>query len=430
MHQTHGFLALLQALLRDELPDVFAALIDAGGTTMPMTTALGPPEPGDDDLRVLVVRRTTLEAVLRGAALREPGIELRCEARVVGLHGVAADGGSGARGSVAGSGPSVPCVTGVALADGSVIEADAVVVASGRRSPLPEWLAPLGVELSETVRPSGLMYLTRWYRIPADRAVVLDPKLGGDLGFVKFLGVPGDGATLSVTLAVNPDDAELRRALSGSDSFDLACRSLPGPNQFFAGGPLEPIGGVRPMAGLMNRWRRFTTSDGAPIVAGLHAVGDAHTCTNPLYGRGCSLAVLQAVRLRDAFAAWPDDALARARVYEDSCRQQVRPWYEVSVMMDRLGADPMGAAGLAGAGSEGADAKAMTAVMTAAATDPVLGRGFLRFWNLLVTPAELAADAAFVGRAMEVAAEPERWPLERPNGPDRAALLELLGVPS
>ena len=87
---------------------------------------------------------------------------------------------------------------------------------------------------------------------------------------------------------------------------------LEGPSRFFAAGPLEPIGGVRPMAGLLNRTRRFLDDDGAPRVLGLHAVGDSHTCTNPLYGRGCSLALVQALRLADALAAHGDDAAARA----------------------------------------------------------------------------------------------------------------------
>src|SRR3546814_19709540 len=62
------------------------------------------------------------------------------------------------------------------------------------------------------------MYLTRWYhRVGSNDD--LDPKLGGDLGFVKYLAVPGDGDTLSVTLAVRTDDSELRAALSDADRF-------------------------------------------------------------------------------------------------------------------------------------------------------------------------------------------------------------------
>lgn len=403
VHQTHGFLARLQVTLRDEFPDVFEDLLGAGGTVMPTTAALGSAQPGDEDLKVIIVRRTTLEWVLRRAALREPAVRV-VRGGVAGLLSVAGQ---------------PPVVTGVQLQDGATIEADLVLAANGRRSALPAWLRRVGVTIPETVKESGLMYLTRWYRLPPDRQVDLDPKLGGDLGFVKYLGVPGDGQTLSVTLAVRVSDTDLRVALGAGRRFDHACSILPGPDRYFRAGPLDPIGRVRPMGGLLNRTRRFTSDDGSPLVLGFHAVGDAHTCTNPLYGRGCSLAVVQALMLRDALAGHPDDPAGRAVAYEAACRREVLPWYEVSVQMDGLGADPAGFSG-------GTANRAMAAVMAAAATDPVIGRGLLRFWNLMTTPADLAADPAFVARVAEVMADPDRWPVERPEGPTRDQLLQAL----
>src|SRR3546814_19740292 len=101
------------------------------------------------------------------------------------------------------------------------------------------------------------MYLTRWYhRVGSNDD--LDPKLGGDLGFVKYLAVPGDGDTLSVTLAVRTDDSELRAALSDADRFHRTCHMLPEPNQFFIGdADLEQICWVGPMPGLLHRPRGF-----------------------------------------------------------------------------------------------------------------------------------------------------------------------------
>lgn len=411
VHQTHGFLARVVVELRDHLPDVLDALLASGCTTMPMTADLGEPRPGDEDLAVLIVRRTTFEWVLRQAVLAEPAVEVRPGVGVRGLS---------ARRATA-TGPVT--VDGVELDDGSVVPADLVVAATGRRGDLPGWLRPHGIELPETVHESGLMYLTRWYRLPGDE-LDLDPKLGGDLGFVKYLGVPGDGGTLSITLAVRTDDRELRRALSADAGFEQACRLLPGPHQFFEQGPLTPIGGVRPMGGLINRIRRFLGADGAPLVRGVHAVGDAHTCTNPLYGRGCALAVVQAVRLALACTEHPRDADERARAYEASCEHEVEPWFDVSVQMDRMGADPAAAA-LGGGGEQG---KAVAAVFAAAASDPVLGRGLVRFFNLLATPADLMADHEFLTRAMEVMADPDRHPLQRPDGPSRRELLEALAA--
>jgi len=409
VHQTHGFLARLVVELRRRFPDVLDDLLAAGCTTMPTTMNLGEPQPGDEDLRVLIVRRTTFEWVLRRAVAREAGVDLRSG---VGVAGVVGHGPGGVVGHA-----SDNAVTGVRLEDGTVLDADAVVAATGRRGNVPAWLhESLGVDIPEKTVESGLMYLSRWYRFPGE--VALDPKLGGDLGFVKYLAVPGDAGTLSVTLAIRADDAELRAALSDPDRFERACRALPGPDQFFRHGPLEPIGGVRPMGGLLNRRRRFLDDEGEPLVLGFHALGDAHTCTNPLYGRGCSLAVAQAGHLADAFTLHPDDAAARARAYEQAAREQVEPWFGVSVEMDRMGADPAG-------GPASPDSPFAT-VMAAAATDPVIGRAMVRFWNLLALPTDLFADAELQARIAEVTAEPEKYPLPPREGPRRSELLDEL----
>ena len=416
-HQTHGFLARIQVLLRDRFPDVMEDLLAVGCTTMSGTANLGEPRPGDEDLAVLIVRRTTLDWVLRRAVVAEPGVEVRTGVAVAGVvvEPAAPEG-------------APPAAAGVRLGDGSVLGADLVVVAGGRRSPLPAWLAEGGVTIPEEVVESGLMYFSRWYRFPHGPQALKDPKLGGDLRYVKFLGVPGDGDTLSVTLAVRTSDGELRAALAGADRFDLACRLLPGPDQFFADGPLEPLTGVMPMGGLLNRLRRFVDVGGRPLVTGVHAVGDAHTCTNPLYGRGCSLAMVQAVLLADALADHPDDPVARAAAYEAACTREVEPWFHNAVEMDRAGADPTGSGSATGlAGSE--QGRAMAAVFVAAATDPVIGRALGRLWNLLDTPAGMMADAEVMARMAEVMAHPEDYPVPDPDGPTREALLAALAHP-
>ena len=382
---------------------------------MPMTSALGEPRPGDEDLKVIIVRRSTLEWVLRKAVEAQPHVAFHTGVGVQRLFTAGAD----PRG--------LPIVSGVRLDDGTTLEADAVVASTGRRGDIPAWLREIGVDVPERVHESGLMYLTRWYHRPAE-ALPPDPKLGGDLGFVKFLAVPGDGDTLSVTLAVRTADTDLRSALSDADRFDRACHLLPGPNLFFndAAAKMEPIGGVRPMAGLLNRLRRFTDADGQPTVLGFHALGDAHTTTNPLYGRGCSLAAVQAVLLADAFAAHPGDARARATAYEAGNKLEVEPWFESSVQMDKLGADPAGTGSLGGAGSSDA-AKAMGAVFVAAATDPVIGRGIARFMNLLQTPMQLMTDGELMTRIAEVMADPSAYPVPPREGPSRSELLDQLG---
>ena len=48
-----------------------------------MTANLGEPRPGDEDLKVIIVRRTTLEWVLRRAVLAQSDVEVRTGAAVV-----------------------------------------------------------------------------------------------------------------------------------------------------------------------------------------------------------------------------------------------------------------------------------------------------------------------------------------------------------
>jgi 2-polyprenyl-6-methoxyphenol hydroxylase-like FAD-dependent oxidoreductase len=415
VHQTHGFLARLQVTLRDRFPDVLEDLLAAGGTTMPMTARLGEPRPGDEDLKVIIVRRSTLEWVLRKAVHAQPHVTIETGVGVDGLVSTAVD--------EAGR----PIVSGVRLDDGRLLEADVVVGATGRRGPVPAWLADLGVDLPEALVESRLMYLTRWYHRPAAE-LPPDPKLGGDLRFVKYLAVPGDGDTLSVTLAVGSEDHELRKALLDPDRFDRACHLLPGPNLFFNGDtpPMEPIGDVRPMAGLLNRLRHFTDADGQPLVLGFHALGDAHTTTNPLYGRGCSLAAVQACLLADAFAQHPGDPVARAAAYEAGNVREVQPWYDSAVEMDRMGADPAGTTAFGG--GEGGPGRAMAAVFVAAATDPIIGRGIARFMNLLQTPAQLLTDGELMTRIAEVMSDPDAYPPPPNEGPGRRELLAQLGA--
>src|SRR6185437_13540625 len=108
-HQTHGFLARLTVTLRRDFPDVWQSLLDAGAESMTLTRGLGPPEEGDDDLNVLIVRRTTFEWALREAVRHEPSVEYRPGTEVAGLVG----GPVGGPGTAPGA--TVPRVRGVRL---------------------------------------------------------------------------------------------------------------------------------------------------------------------------------------------------------------------------------------------------------------------------------------------------------------------------
>ena len=59
------------------------------------------------------------------------------------------------------------------------------------------------------------MYLTRWYRRPPSGEPLPESR-GMDAGFVKYLAVPGDNDTLSITLAIRSAIAFRRQRLQSS----------------------------------------------------------------------------------------------------------------------------------------------------------------------------------------------------------------------
>ena len=85
------------------------------------------------------------------------------------------------------------------------------------------------------------------------------------------------------------------------------------------------------MGGLLNRLRRFTDDDGRPLVLGFHAVGDAHTCTNPLYGRGCSLALVQALLLAERSPTTPATPLPGRPPTRPRASARCEPWFDVFI---------------------------------------------------------------------------------------------------
>jgi 2-polyprenyl-6-methoxyphenol hydroxylase-like FAD-dependent oxidoreductase len=430
VRHSHAFLALLHNLLRDEYPDVLAALLAEGAVEMRFGDELPPtltgfePERGDADLTMLACRRTTFEWVLRRAALAEGRVEVRTGVAVDGLVGTPSPA------------PGEPAVVrGVRTADVAELRADVVVVATGRRSVAPEWLAALGAaEVHETVEDTGIVYLSRFYRLRPDR--VAPPRsgpIGGDLGYLKYGVFAGDNRTFSITLAVPTVDDELRRLLSDPATFDDTARQLTATAPWLDGRAEAITPQVHVMAGLLNRWRDVVV-DGEPIALGLHLLGDARVCTNPLYGRGCALAFQHAHLLAGVIDSHREDPRAQALAFEALTRQHLHPWYRASVDNDAE-ARRVAAALLAGEDPDadtGDPRTMMRAVLRdglapAIRTDPVVLRAFVRTFNLLAAPDALMTDPEVIGRVLAVWQDRDARPPEPPLGPStRADLLATL----
>jgi len=426
VRHSHAFLARLRNLLRDRYPDVLEALFAAGATEMDFISMLPAGmdptrRPGDEDLVALACRRTTFEWVLRRIVLAEHGVELLDGHAVTALT------------SEPGSHPAQ--VTGVVLDDGQQLDADLVVAAGGRRLSIDPLLEPLGITIEERTEDTGIVYFSRFFRLrPGAETPPQSGPIGGDLGYLKYAVFQGDNRTFSITLAIGTADGQLRRLLLDPDQFLQVAAALTATAPY-VDGRSEPITDVFVMAKLLNRRRDFTSTDGEPLVTGFSAVGDAHTCTNPLYGRGCSLAFVQAELLAESMGRWPGDPTERARNYEAASRREVLPWYKAAVAQDaatRAVAQPP-PPGPAAPGTA-APEDPMRAIMRdgllpAMRVDPVVLRAFLRMFNLLEAPDSLMKDWDVLARVMTVFQDRDERPPEPSLGPGRAALLGSLDSP-
>jgi 2-polyprenyl-6-methoxyphenol hydroxylase-like FAD-dependent oxidoreductase len=395
VRHSHAFLARLRNLLRDRAPDVLDALLAAGAYEIPFMENLPPTltdrtaRPGDEDLVALACRRTTFEWVLRRLVLAEPHVELR--------HGIAAKSLDGANGMATG-------VDGVA--------ADLVVDARGPRSNSDDWLEGIGAPpAEEELHESGIVYFSRFYRLApgAERPEYVGPT-AADLGYLKYAIFLGDGDTFSITYAVEHDDRELRKALVEAEAFEHVAGSIFAIAPWRADGMSEPITDVHIMAGLRNRYRQIDAR-------GFTAVGDAAVCTNPLYGRGCSLALVHAFELADAL---PDlDA------FHDATERELVPWFRSAVMQDAQ-ARAMNEELPAEDPRSFMQSVFREGLLPAMRTSPVVFRAFVRWFNLLVTPETLMADNEVIADVMAAYQDRDNHPAPPPLGPQREELVAAL----
>jgi 2-polyprenyl-6-methoxyphenol hydroxylase-like FAD-dependent oxidoreductase len=323
------------------------------------------------------------------------------------------------------------------MAGGGELRADLVIDASGVRSPLPKWLA--GIEagpVAEKEKDTGIVYSSRFYRLlPGQELPIQEGPVLGDLDYLKYAVFVGDNRTFSITFGLQAGDAELRQLLRPRP-FTVVAESLPGLRPWIQPTRCEPITGVEVMARLVNRRRRFVNGR-QPVATGIFAVGDSAICTNPLYGRGCSLAMVHAYLLADVLDEHVHDPVAAALAFAAVTRDEIEPWYTASVAQDRqnrTGLDiPLNDEneGDEEEGEQAVDAETMRSIMRdgllpAAGTDPVVYRAFLRAFNLLDQPNAIMADADVVGRVLAAWQVRDQRPPPPPLGPDREEMLRIL----
>ena len=306
--QPHAFIPRARRELKENLPDVFEALLAAGANDVDVRRKLpGEPQAGDEDLAYVGVRRPLIEWALRRAVHAEPRVAVRDGARVDGL---VTDGGR---------------VVGVTVAGGR-LDAPLVVDALGRRTPTPGWLGEPPAETSDC----GVVYYARYFRrrsgfeLP-DGPFVLSPR--GDLGYLGFATFPGDNATFSALLAVPPGVAEWR-AFKDVPAWDAAVATIPALRAWVDPDGVEPITPVMAMAGLRNTLRAFT---GNP--PGLVPIGDALAHTDPVLAHGVAFGFVHAAALAAALREHADVADAGA-AYAAEVGPALRERYDLATALD------------------------------------------------------------------------------------------------
>jgi 2-polyprenyl-6-methoxyphenol hydroxylase-like FAD-dependent oxidoreductase len=330
--------------------------------------------PGPSDLRGIALSRPLLEGCVRDRvrALHNVRVVDRCDA--AGLVGTP-------------DGRRVRGVRVIRRADGSaeeMLEADLVVDATGRGSRSPVWLEELGYPrpAEDEVR-IGIAYASRIYRrhpdhIDGDRVVLVAATPDQPRG-AAMLAMEGDRwmVTLNGYLGQRPP--------TDPAGFVAFAAGLPAPDVFETIRDAEPLGDVLPArypASVRRRYERLRRFPDGYLVT-----GDAVCGFNPVYGQGMSVAVLEALALRECLRADPAAGLAR-RFFAKVAAIVDIPW-GIAVGSD------LRFPGIQGART--AKVRLVNAYLArfhvAAATDPVLGLAFLRVVNLMDRPEGLLRPA-------------------------------------
>ena len=225
-----------------------------------------------------------------------PRLEASIAERVSALPWVTIRGGS----TVVGLGRAGGGWT-TTLADGTELEADLVIDASGRTSRLPHWLAGLSIGPVRTTEVDAKIgYSTRVY--------AGDPELGDVPGVVvgPTPEIPRGGLALPVEggrwmiLALGMGE---HRPPRDNDGFDEFLTSLRDPALAQIASRLTPLSDVMVYRQTSNLRHHYEDLTDWPD--GLLVVGDALCAFNPVYGQGISVAAAEALALRDALRAGP-----------------------------------------------------------------------------------------------------------------------------
>ena len=284
----HFFAPRFRSIVEQEFPDLASELKSAGMLHLNFLNEIpdemkGGSRPQDEQFTVITGRRSVFESVVAAFAEANDHIAVR--------RGSAAE--SLTTGASAGTG--LPHVTGVTTEHGETIAADLVVDATGRRSPLPRWLADIGAATpTEQLEDCGFVYFGRHFRSQdGSFPAIIGPPVQ-NYGSITVLLLPADNGTWSTTLIASARD-EAMRGLRDIDRWTAVVQALPLAAHWLDGTPLEDR--IMTISKIEDRHRSFAGDDDGPLATGVVAVADSWACTNPSLGRGASIGAIHALAL-------------------------------------------------------------------------------------------------------------------------------------
>jgi 2-polyprenyl-6-methoxyphenol hydroxylase-like FAD-dependent oxidoreductase len=322
----HFFLSRFRMIAESELPRLTDAWAGAGACHYNIVENIpdemkGGGRPEDKRFEVITGRRTVVESVTARVAKETPRLTVRRGAAIGGLV------------TAASARDSVPNAVGVELEGGDRIEADLVVDATGRRSPLARWIANAGgPPVPEELDDCGFIYYGRHFRSGDGGLPIMMGPLKQDYDSISLLTLPADNGTWSVTIIASAKDAALR-CVTDPEKWEAAIRTLPLAAHWIDAEPIDD--GVAVMAKIEDRIRDYAPG-GKPLATGVLAVGDAWSCTNPSLGRGASIGLMHAVLMRDMLRHQTEaDPWELALAWYELTHTEMEPWYRSTLNYDR-----------------------------------------------------------------------------------------------
>jgi 2-polyprenyl-6-methoxyphenol hydroxylase-like FAD-dependent oxidoreductase len=301
------------------------------------------------------------------------------------------------------------------VVDGSPLEADLVVDASGRSGrSVDELRAPAVVG-----GPCGMAYVDRQYRVRdgAEPGPMTNPLAWqADLDGWQVLVFLHERGHFSVVLIRPTADAALKD-LRHAAAFDAACRAVPGLAAWTDPDRAEPLTDVLPGGSLRNAYRGQRSRDGRPCTPGLVSVGDSVATTTPIFGRGVTTTFVQALQLLALLDGESDPALV-GEPFDAWCEQNMLPWVADHVAMDTDAVRRW----------EGGDVDLgrrlpSDLILAAASQDPAIGAATGGYVSMLALPSCLDAVEPLARAVYRSGWRPPFAP-----GPDRRELREIVAA--